>query len=41
MPAYSIVGVTINDGTLFQQYIEGHKESLEKYGGRYLAAGTT
>jgi len=39
MPAYSIVGVTVNNGTLFQQYIDGHTDSLETFGGRFLAAG--
>ena len=39
MSAYSIVGVTVNDGELFQQYIDGHKDSLESFGCRFLAAG--
>ena len=38
MPAYSIVAVTVNDQQLFQQYVDGHKATLEKYGGRFLIA---
>jgi len=39
MPAYSIVGVTIKDPQLFQQYIDGHKSTLTKFGGKFLVAG--
>jgi len=40
MPVYSIVGVTVNDEPLFQKYVEGHTDSLTKFGGRFLAAGS-
>jgi len=38
--AYSLVGVTVKDPELFQKYIEGHAESLTKFGGKFLAAGS-
>ena len=39
MPAYSIVGVTVKDPQLFQQYIDSHKSTLAKFGGKFLVAG--
>lgn len=39
MPTYSIVGVTVNDQQLFQQYVDGHTGTLTKFGGRFLVAG--
>ena len=40
MSAYSIVAVMVKDQQLFQQYVDGHTESLMKYGGKFLAAGS-
>ena len=40
MPAYSIVAVTVNDQQTFQHYVDGHKGTLEKFGGRFLIAGS-
>ena len=40
MPAYSIVAVTVHDQQLFQHYVEGHKGTLDKYGGRFLIASS-
>ncbi|MBL3619633.1 MAG: DUF1330 domain-containing protein [gamma proteobacterium endosymbiont of Lamellibrachia anaximandri] len=39
MPAYSIVAVTVRDPQLFQQYVDGHMDTLAKFGGRFLVAG--
>jgi len=39
MSAYSIVSVTIKDPQLFQQYVDGHTETLTKYSGRFVVAG--
>lgn len=39
MPAYSIVAVTVTDPERFQRYVEGHRDTLSKFGGRFLAAG--
>lgn len=39
MPAYSIVGVTVEDPQLFQQYVDGHMDTLTRFGGRFLVAG--
>ena len=40
MPAYSIVAVRVDNQELFQQYVDGHQRTLEKYGGRFLIAGS-
>ena len=40
MPAYSLVAVTVNDHQLFQEYVDGHKGTLDKYGGRFLIASS-
>jgi len=40
MPAYSIVAVTVKDKQLFQKYVDGHVDSLSRFGGRFLAAGS-
>ena len=40
MSAYSIVAVTVKDPLLFQQYVDGHTDTLTKFGGRFLAAGS-
>jgi len=39
MPAYSIVGATVKNPQLFQQYVDGHKDMLTKFGGQFLDAG--
>jgi len=38
MSAYSIVSVTVHDPALFQQYVDGHKDSLKAFGGSFLVA---
>ena len=39
---YLVVDVTVTDPALFQQYVDGHQDSLARYGGRFLsAAGRT
>jgi len=38
LPAYSIVSVTVHDPQLFQRYVEGHRDSLKTFGGRFLVA---
>ena len=40
MPAYSIVSVAVKNPQLFQQYVDGHKETLSRFGGRFLVAGS-
>lgn len=39
MASYSIVAVTVNNPELFQEYVDGHMGTLEKFGGRFLVAG--
>ena len=39
MPAYSIIDLTVRAPQLFQKYVDGHKGTLAKFGGRFLAAG--
>jgi len=38
MSAYSIIGVTVRDPQLFQTYVDGHSDTLMKYGGKFLVA---
>jgi uncharacterized protein (DUF1330 family) len=38
-PVYSVVDVTVHDQILFQEYVDGHQHTLEKYGGKFLVAG--
>ena len=40
MSAYSIVVVMVKDQQLFQQYVDGHTDTLTEFGGRFLAAGS-
>ena len=40
MLTYSIVGVTVKDPQLFQKYVDGHMDSLTKFGGRFVVAGS-
>ena len=40
MSAYSIIGVTVRDPQLFQKYVDGHGETLTKYGGQFLIASS-
>lgn len=38
-PAYSIVDVSVFDTATFRKYIQGHWQTVEKYGGKFLVAG--
>ncbi|MEN8190638.1 MAG: DUF1330 domain-containing protein [Thermodesulfobacteriota bacterium] len=40
MTTYSIITVTVKDQELFQKYVDGHGDSLTKFGGRFLAASS-
>jgi len=40
MTTYSLVAVTVKDPELFQRYVDGHQGTLEKFGGRFLIAGS-
>ena len=40
MSVYSIVAVTVKDQQLFQQYVDGHTDTLTKFGGKFLAANS-
>lgn len=33
---YALLDVTIKDRTKFMQYVEGHKSSMQQYGGKLL-----
>ena len=35
---YLVVDVTVTDPPVFQQYVDGHQDSVARYGGRFLSA---
>ena len=37
--AYSIVDVDVHDPVAFAQYVKGHWDTVEAYGGKFLVAG--
>lgn len=40
-PVYVILDVTIKDKNKFAEYVEGHKPSMRRYGGRLLFRGNS